>query len=335
MSFALLTFGFAACSSSEEFPETPQNGPKQAHKISVSMNKKSATRTVLSDSEGDKSEWLWEEGDQLVLTDASGNCVTTLTLTEGIGNNLAKFYGECEQEVFVGPKYRLTYLGRDNSASFEEGDTNLSFNVDFSNQDGTPEGLGTCDVMSEEVTFLKNKQDEYYNEQPNLELKKIFSVVHFEFDENTDQAGTATKTELCGIGDGGIYQSVTVSLGAGGLSYDLAKATPATKSNPLVLNLDKNDSGFEASDIYVTMVPGKNITPVFKRTYGDETVTVAYGTPGKAKELVKSYLYRNEKNAKAGIIVPMEYSSYNEILFNFVDVDVDVWGSTSYNWTLE
>lgn len=330
MSFALLTFGFAACSSSEEFPETPQNGPKQAYKISVSMNKKSATRTVLSDSEGDKSEWLWEEGDQLVLTDASGNCVTTLTLTEGIGNNLATFYGECEQEVFVGPKYRLTYLGRGNSASFEEGDTNLSFNVDFSNQDGTPEGLGTCDVMSEEVTFLKNKQDEYYNEHPNLELKKIFSVVHFEFSENESQMGTATKTELCGM-DGGIYKSVTVSLGADGLSYDLAKATPATKSNSLVLNLDKNTSGFEASDIYVTMVPGKNITPVFKRTYSGETVS--YGTPGTAGELKASYLYRNDKNKTEGIVVPMEYSSYNEILFNFVDVNK--WGSTSYDWTLE
>lgn len=307
-----MTLGFSACSSSDDLPEV-QPGQKTTHQIEIKMNKSAVTRTYLNEVEGSESPWYWEAGDELVLTDANGKfvCMLNNIQIDEDDNNQAVFHGETEEEVFDGPNYRITYMGHGNSKSFSTSETNLTFDVDFSAQDGSKDGtgLGTCDAMWSNIVFAK-KSGVHYNEE-TVVMQKLFSVAHFTL---TDETNSENVTETALAGDN-IYQSATVAIGkADGNAPVVTPNNAVTTSSPMILSkLGTKD------DFYLTLVPGKNIRPVFRRQYGSEH-PAAYGTPGKANELKAGYIYRSGLN---GIAVPMKYQSLIELED---DIELIPWG---------
>lgn len=309
----LMALGFTACSSSDDLPEV-QPGQKTTRQIEVKMNKSAVTRTYLNEMADSESPWYWESGDQLVLTDENGKfvCMLTNIKIDENNKNLAEFHGDTEEEVFVGKNYRITYMGRGNSKTFTTSDKDLTFDVDFSKQDGSKDGtgLGTCDAMWNNIVFAKNKNDIYYNEA-TVVLNKLFSVAHFTL---TKETNTDNVTETALAGDN-IYKSATVAIGkADGNAPVVTPNNAVTTSSPMILSkLGAKD------DFYLTLVPGKNIRPIFRRQYGSEH-PAAYGTPGKANELKAGYIYRSGLN---GITVPMKYQSLIELED---DIELIPWG---------
>lgn len=334
VSAVLMTLGFAACSGSEDLPEGPQNnnsGVKKTYTINISLGS-AATRTVLDEVVSAQSEWKWNEGDQLVLSDKDGKYVTMLTLKKdyqnpvtgkhvvGVGDNLAVFTGVSDYEIFVGQTYRVTYMGYGMGKSDLDTDA-MTFNVDFAGQDGTvgQNGLGKCDVMSETIIFSKTKDDIYYNEA-GVTLKKLLSVAHFQIEDPVG-LGSATSTAICDDNNK-VCKSVTCQINKAAEVPTLINPVYATRTAPLTFAATE---AFTSGNVYLTMVPGTDVAPIFKRTYGTGS-SKAYGTPGKASTLQAGYIYRVQGSDLKGILVPMAYDSLEQFDQN---VQVSDWGNGS------
>lgn len=311
MSSILMTLGFAACSGSEEFPEIQQPAQKGNYKIEIGIGKMPAgTRTVLSENVEDGAyEWFWEEGadEKLILTDKDGAYVATLNLqTIDEDENWAIFRGVSEEQISVTDDYRITYMGRGND-SFNKSD--MTFSVNLGAQDGTREALGLCDASSEKIKFTQDTSDQvYYNSDPVI-LQKLFSIVHFKL---TDHIANPTATALRGQG---VYLGATVKINGASVSPTVTPTDETTvtleEGNELkCFNFNKGNT-----DLFLTMVAGKVVKPIFKRTYEKG---VAYGTPGTTKEagLSAGSIYE--------VPVDMKFNSPMELTFTY---EVTEWGN--------
>lgn len=316
-----MSLGFTACAGSEDFPENNQPSGSTTRVIEVGLSLSSSqTRTILNESsnpsDGTESFWEWEENasEQLLLTDAGGNVVTTLELEQiQEDKNLAIFHGESASEIKVETNYLITYCGRNVTPA-------KTFTVNlFSN--GTKDELGKSDVMSNIIRFKKeastvdaHKGVLVYRNSEVVELQKRFSIVHFKMiDDKSTDLGRSYQIK----GDG-VYTSATVTIGAiqeTDGKFDAVKTLSVSYSG----DTDIQSVGSE-QDIYLTMAPGKYVAPIFKCTYSDNSVS--YGTPGATESMVAGKIYNigvdEEGNATFGVPVFMLYE--NPIQIGTIDL---------------
>lgn len=302
MSSVLVTMGFNACSNSEDIPEFEKPINKTSHKIMVGLSSAS-TRTTIEE-EVEKSTWYWESDASLILSDNDGNYITTLKRTNEEGADKAhKAWFQSDgmiEDLDTNQPYRLTYIGAGSSFN----DNSLSFTADFTTHDGTVGCLGNFDAMYHDVYFKLDGQD-YVNIDQDIELTKIFTIVHFTLNDQIKASVTETA-----IGGENVYQKVTVSIGKAGSDAPKVadSSVKATNSNPMKFNA----SDFGHNDFYLTMVPGENVAPIFRHKY--EGGSVAYGTPGKGTlEAGKIYRAGDGEDIKKGVPVEMIYESLIQI----------------------
>lgn len=317
-----MSLGFTACAGSEDFPENNQPSGSTTRVIEVGLSLSSSqTRTILNESSnpsvGAESFWKWEEdaNEKLLLTDADGNVVTTLTLEQIQENkNLAIFHGESASEIKEDTDYLITYCGRNVTPAKE-------FTVKmFSN--GSKAELGQSDVMSNIIRFEKeastvdaHKGILVYRNNAVVELQKRFSIVRFKMiDDKSADLGRSYQ-----IKGKGVYTSAAVTIGA------IQKTDDGKFDAVKTLSVDySGDGGIQnvgsAQDIYLTMAPGKNVAPIFKCTYSDNSVS--YGTPGATESMVAGKIYNigvdEEGNATFGVPVFMLYE--NPIQIGTIDL---------------
>ena len=238
---SLLLLGLGACQEEKEYSPLTDG----AVKVTVYATRGEAeTRSILYEENGNLN-CAWQTGDQLIVTNAEGGKLGVLALTD---EATGKFEGE-----LVGlseGKMNLNYFFLGTGVDGEKVSQNHTF--DLSSQDGKLESLGKYDALSAsaEITVIKGKT--YVNE--NLQLGRHFAFAHFTltFPEDVTTTGvTFTMMTDVTVTITGLDTKATL----GFTDRALSEVTAGTVTvNGTV------------GDIYVNIIPGKDVSPTFKAT---------------------------------------------------------------------
>ena len=287
----------ASCSSDDiESPEAKE----QMLTLTVSAGTEDeapASRAVLTESEGSKSPWKWETGDQLmlVITNAGQKTVHTLTLKSTKRDGLS---GEFEGQVPASrikdnSTYHFFYVGKttDGSADRTISDSELSagkINIDLSKQTGELKDLKkNCVLMGTGNVVATTGGKAITN--GNITLKNLFAVAHFAITANDN-----TPITKVGLRGKGVYSSANVDLSTGAV----------TGVSEIGTEIDPEENIFfpaGETDFYVTFVPG-SVTPSFDGYYADSYTSVVTATPETRNyDADKSFVYYKDAKAKFSV----------------------------------
>ena len=287
----------ASCSSDDiESPEAKE----QMLTLTVSAGTEDeapASRAVLTESEGSKSPWKWETGDQLmlVITNAGQKTVHTLTLKSTKRDGLS---GEFEGQVPASrikdnSTYHFFYIGKtaDGSADRTISDSELSagkINIDLSKQTGELKDLKkNCVLMGTGKVVATTGGKAITN--GNITLKNLFAVAHFAITANDN-----TPITKVGLRGKGVYSSANVDLSTGAV----------TGVSEIGTEIDPEENIFfpaGETDFYVTFVPG-SVTPSFDGYYADSYTSVVTATPETRNyDADKSFVYYKDAKAKFSV----------------------------------
>ena len=238
----VLALAIASCSESVREGCTPVF---EGVKVTVHATRgDNTTRSVLSEKGGDLS-CAWQTGDQLIVTNTDGGKLGVLALTD---KATGKFEGS-----LVGlteGRMNLNYFFLGTGVDGEKVSQNHTF--DLSSQDGKLESLGKYDALSAsaEITVIKGKT--YVNE--NLQLGRHFAFAHFTLtfpEDVTTTGGSFTMMTDVTVTITGLDTKATL----GFTDRALSEVTAGTVTvNGTV------------GDIYVNIIPGKDVSPTFKAT---------------------------------------------------------------------
>ena len=271
--------GLTSCQNEDDLTHSGTDG-KEVH-VTVNVTREGfdnvGTRTSLKENEGDLL-CTWSMGDQLLVTNTSGQKLGTLQITEGIGENKATFDG-----VLVGLKdgsqtLNFFYLG---TKADIESIKSSTFDVDFSGKEGTLESLSDHDILSSSIEVNVDNGAFYVED---LELKRNFAFGHFEL--QFSDGATIRGTEEVKISGENFKSSVTV---------DLTNATYTSGEGNVIVKGKGND-------FYIMLVPTQDVTLGFSVTIGE----VEYAGSLIRSIINASDFYRDGTDNSNGVPVKME-----------------------------
>lgn len=293
---AAVALALTGCTGQEDFidgGDTPAQGVTLTMTASTSVATPDGTRANLTEGD-DKNPWLWEKDDNLLVVDANGKALGTITLKEGINKEKGVFEGTVNG-LTAGQKVRIFYLGPNTNTSRI---VNGKIMFDFSTLDGKRESLKSLCALNAEGTVKMDgdKASMLFD----VTLKNAFAAAHFSVKGKADERLGSTYKALVVHGDVPLQATVDATSGriestvmAGkesnvceGLVFETAASpdTPYDIYLPLVPNEAATDKTTLSFDIYTDKQTSNEIVsagaePVNVGTRADAFVRNAAGTP--------------------------------------------------------
>lgn len=293
---AAVALALTGCTGQEDFidgGDTPAKGVTLTMTASTDVANPNGTRANLTEGDSE-NPWLWEKDDNLLVVDANGKALGTITLKEGIGNEKGVFEGTVNG-LTAGQKVRIFYLGP-NTNTDRIVDGKIMF--DFSTLDGTRTSLKNFCALNAEGTVKMDgdKASMLFD----VTLKNAFAAAHFSVKGKADERLGSTYKALVVHGDVPLQATVDATSGriestvmAGkesnvrsGLVFTTAASpdTPYDIYLPLVPNEAATDKTTLSFDIYTDKQTSNEIVsagaePVNVGTRADAFVRTAAGTP--------------------------------------------------------
>ena len=295
---AAVALALTGCTGQEDFidgGDTPAKGVTLTMTASTDVANPNGTRANLTEGDSE-NPWLWEKDDNLLVVDANGKALGTITLKEGIGNEKGVFEGTVNG-LTAGQKVRIFYLGP-NTNTDRIVDGKIMF--DFSTLDGTRTSLKNFCALNAEGTVKMDgdKASMLFD----VTLKNAFAAAHFSVKGKADERLGSTYKALVVHGDVPLQATVDATSGriestvmAGkesnvrsGLVFTTAASpdTPYDIYLPLVPNEAATDKTTLSFDIYTDKQTSNEIVsagaePVNVGTRADAFVRTAAGTPSE------------------------------------------------------
>lgn len=293
---AAVALALTGCTGQEDFidgGDTPAKGVTLTMTASTDVANPNGTRANLTEGDSE-NPWLWEKDDNLLVVDANGKALGTITLKEGIGNEKGVFEGTVNG-LTAGQKVRIFYLGP-NTNTDRIVDGKIMF--DFSTLDGTRTSLKNFCALNAEGTVKMDgdKASMLFD----VTLKNAFAAAHFSVKGKADERLGSTYKALVVHGDVPLQATVDATSGriestvmAGkesnvreGLVFKTAASpdTPYDIYLPLVPNEAATDKTTLSFDIYTDKQTSKEIVsagaePATVGNNADAFVRNAAGTP--------------------------------------------------------
>lgn len=293
---AAVALALTGCTGQEDFidgGDTPAKGVTLTMTASTGVASPDGTRAYLTE-ENDKNPWIWEDKDALLVVDANGKALGTITLKEGIGKEKGVFEGTVNG-LTAGQKIRIFYLGANTNTSRI---VNGKIMFDFSKFNGKRESLKNFCALNAEGT-VKMDGDKA-GILGDVTLKNAFAAAHFSVKGNGDTRLGNTYKALVVHGDVPLQATVDATSGrientvmAGkesNVRMGLVFKTPASPDAPydiylpLVPNKVATDKTTLSFDIYTDKQTSNEIVsvgaePVDVGKCADALVRTAAGTP--------------------------------------------------------
>ena len=295
---AAVALALTGCTGQEDFidgGDTPAKGVTLTMTASISGASSNGTRANLTEGDSE-NPWLWEKDDNLLVVDANGKALGTITLKEGIGNEKGVFEGTVNG-LTAGQKVRIFYLGP-NTNTDRIVDGKIMF--DFSTLDGTRTSLKNFCALNAEGTVKMDgdKASMLFD----VTLKNTFAAAHFSVKGKADERLGSTYKALVVHGDVPLQATVDATSGriestvmAGkesnvreGLVFKTAASpdTPYDIYLPLVPNEAATDKTTLSFDIYTDKQTSNEIVsagaePATVGNNADAFVRNAAGTPSQ------------------------------------------------------
>lgn len=274
---ALVAFSmtFVSCSSDDELAQDT-TGKNVEITVGVTSGNVIDTRTNLEEEDG-RMACTWAENDKLLVTNTSGEILSTLYIVGGVGQKTATFTGTLSGMTEGAVQLNFTYLGARTSLS----SITSPFNVNLAEQDGLQATLNDYDIMSAQANVIISEGSASI--ASGITLNKLLAIGHFalQFPE-----GVTITDETVVISGTNLKNATTINLSNGSTS-DSADGTIAIES-------------FNG-DFYLNLIPATGVVPKFTVTTEDGTV---YEGTLAAKDIKAGDFIRLAKDQ--GIIVEMK-----------------------------
>lgn len=249
---AAVALALTGCTGQEDFidgGDTPAKGVTLTMTASTSGASSNGTRANLTEGDSE-NPWLWEKDDNLLVVDANGKALGTITLKEGIGNEKGVFEGTVNG-LTAGQKVRIFYLGP-NTNTDRIVDGKIMF--DFSKPDGKRESLKSlCALNAEGTVKMDGNKAGILGD---VTLKNAFAAAHFSVKGNADPRLGDTYKDLVVHGDVPLQATVDAASG------DIASTVMAGKESDVRMGLVFTTAASPDApyDIYLPLVPNKEAT---------------------------------------------------------------------------
>ncbi|WP_276910747.1 hypothetical protein [Hallella colorans] len=249
---AAVALALTGCTGQEDFidgGDTPAQGVTLTMTASTGVENPDGTRANLTESDG-KNPWLWEKDDNLLVVDASGKALGTLTLKEGIDKEKGVFEGPVNG-LTAGKKVRIFYLGPNTNTS-RIVDGKIMF--DFSKLDGKRESLKSlCALNAEGTVKMDGNKAGILGD---VTLKNAFAAAHFSVKGKTDPLLGDKYKDLVVHGD--VPLQATVDAASGEIASTVMAGTESNVRSGLVFTTTASPDA--PYDIYLPLVPNKAAT---------------------------------------------------------------------------
>lgn len=249
---AAVALALTGCTGQEDFidgGDTPAKGVTLTMTASISGASSNGTRANLTEGDSE-NPWLWEKDDNLLVVDANGKALGTITLKEGIANEKGVFEGTVNG-LTAGQKVRIFYLGPNTNTS-RIVDGKIMF--DFSTLDGTRTSLKNFCALNAEGTVKMDgdKASMLFD----VTLKNAFAAAHFSVKGKADERLGSTYKALVVHGD--VPLQATVDATSGRIESTVMAGKESNVREGLVFKTAASpDTPY---DIYLPLVPNEAAT---------------------------------------------------------------------------
>lgn len=246
---AAVALALTGCTGQEDIidgGDTPAQGVTFTITASTGVENPDGTRANLTEGDG-KNPWLWEKDDNLLVVDASGKALGTLTLKEGIDKEKGVFEGPVNG-LTAGKKVRIFYLGPNtNTSSIVNG----KIMFDFSTLDGTRKSLKNfCALNAEGTVKMDGNKAGILGD---VTLKNAFAAAHFSVKGKPDPRLGDKYKDLVVHGD--VPLQATVDAASGEIASTVMAGTESNVRSGLVFTTTASPGA--PYDIYLPLVPNK------------------------------------------------------------------------------
>lgn len=249
---AAVALALTGCTGQEDFidgGDTPAKGVTLTMTASTDVANPNGTRANLTEGDSE-NPWLWEKDDNLLVVDANGKALGTITLKEGIGNEKGVFEGTVNG-LTAGQKVRIFYLGP-NTNTDRIVDGKIMF--DFSTLDGTRTSLKNFCALNAEGTVKMDgdKASMLFD----VTLKNAFAAAHFSVKGKADERLGSTYKALVVHGD--VPLQATVDATSGRIESTVMAGKESNVRSGLVFKTAASPDA--PYDIYLPLVPNEAAT---------------------------------------------------------------------------
>lgn len=249
---AAVALALTGCTGQEDFidgGDTPAQGVTLTMTASTGVANPDGTRANLTEGD-DKNPWLWENNDALLVVNADGKALGTLTIKKGIGEEKGVFEGSVNG-LTAGQKVRIFYLGPNTNTS-RIVDGKIMF--DFSKLDGKRESLKSlCALNAEGTVKMDGNKASILDD---VTLKNAFAAAHFSVKGKTDPLLGDKYKDLVVHGD--VPLQATVDAASGEIASTVMAGTESNVRSGLVFTTTASPDA--PYDIYLPLVPNKAAT---------------------------------------------------------------------------
>ncbi|GAB6949107.1 hypothetical protein JCM15640A_06920 [Hoylesella timonensis 4401737 = DSM 22865 = JCM 15640] len=249
---AAVALALTGCTGQEDFidgGDTPAQGVTLTMTASTGVENPDGTRANLTEGD-DKNPWLWENNDALLVVNADGKALGTLTIKKGIGEEKGVFEGSVNG-LTAGQKVRIFYLGPNTNTS-RIVDGKIMF--DFSKLDGKRESLKSlCALNAEGTVKMDGNKASILGD---VTLKNAFAAAHFSVKGKTDPLLGDKYKDLVVHGD--VPLQATVDAASGEITSTVMAGTESNVRSGLVFTTTASPDA--PYDIYLPLVPNKAAT---------------------------------------------------------------------------
>ena len=249
---AAVALVLTGCTGQEDFidgGDTPAKGVTLTMTASTGVANPNGTRANLTEGDSE-NPWLWEKNDNLLVVDANGKALGTITLKEGINKEKGVFEGSVNG-LTAGQKVRIFYLGP-NTNTDRIVDGKIMF--DFSKLDGKRKSLKNFCALNAEGT-VKMDGDKA-GILGDVTLKNAFAAAHFSVKGNSDPRLGDTYKDLVVHGD--VPLQATVDAASGDIASTVMEGKESDVRTGLVFKTAASPDA--PYDIYLPLVPNKGAT---------------------------------------------------------------------------
>lgn len=249
---AAVALALTGCTGQEDFidgGDTPAKGVTLTMTASISGASSNGTRANLTEGDSE-NPWLWEKDDNLLVVDANGKALGTITLKEGIGNEKGVFEGTVNG-LKAGQKVRIFYLGPNTNTSRI---VNGKIMFDFSKLDGKRGSLKSLCALNAEGTVKMDgdKASMLFD----VTLKNAFAAAHFSVKGKADERLGSTYKALVVHGD--VPLQATVDAKSGRIESTVMAGKESNVRSGLVFTTTASPDA--PYDIYLPLVPNEVAT---------------------------------------------------------------------------
>lgn len=249
---AAVALALTGCTGQEDFidgGDTPAQGVTLTMTASTGVANPDGTRANLTEGDS-KNPWLWEKDDKLLVVNADGKALGTITLKEGIGEEKGVFEGPVNG-LTAGQKVRIFYLGPNTETSRI---VNGKIMFDFSKLDGKRESLKNfCALNAEGMVKMDGNKAGILGD---VTLKNAFAAAHFSVKGEADPRLGDTYKDLVVHGD--VPLQATVDAASGDIESTVMAGKESDVRTGLVIKTPASSAA--PYDIYLPLVPNKVAT---------------------------------------------------------------------------